>query len=360
MCRARGKECVAARTLPPSHFTPTHPLPLPPPTAAAANAKFYQVYHAIPDDAAGKLYIVDGGNSLVRVADLATRNVTTLAGGGGPLANNPCYQAGNIDGVGTAALLSAMQSVAFDSTLLYLAQFGGGNGFFAIRTVNKATAVVGTLLGSDGTAGGSSELPGLGRRAYFGNPMGLFMDATGHLLIAANQQNCIYRVTLASLYVEPLVETRTSAQALVCRSVSSDGLPGFGPNTQLYSGLGSPYDVAEAPEGFYFSDTTYGTIRRVDAGYFNTRSTVTGSPTFSVGASPSKTPSPSNSASPTPSPTESPTPSGSPTASPTPSESPTPSDTPSFSPSSSGSPSQTPTVSPTPSETPSFSPTPSA
>jgi sugar lactone lactonase YvrE len=85
-------------------------------------------------DGAGRLFVADPENNVIRAVDLATRDATTFAGAPGP--------PGHVDAVGTAARFNTPLALAFDGArTLYvvdrLTQL--------LRTVDVETAQVGTL-----------------------------------------------------------------------------------------------------------------------------------------------------------------------------------------------------------------------
>lgn len=79
-----------------------------------------------------ELYVVDTLNHAIRVVDIATGAVSTLAGGGG---------VGLVDDVGTAARFHTPQQLSLDGPNLYVVDQVN----HAIRTVNIATGAVSTL-----------------------------------------------------------------------------------------------------------------------------------------------------------------------------------------------------------------------
>ena len=104
----------------------------------------------------GKLYVADADNHRVRVIDLATTQVTTLAGDG---------TAGFADGTGTGANFHRPIDLATDGSYLYIADEVNHR----IRRLTIATGEVTTLAG-DGTP---AYLDGFGTGARFNAPTGI-------------------------------------------------------------------------------------------------------------------------------------------------------------------------------------------
>jgi DNA-binding beta-propeller fold protein YncE len=118
------------------------------------------------------LYVADNGNATIRRIDLATREVTTLAGSVG--------QFGSEDGIGSAARFSGALGIASDGSFLYIAEGGSG----AIRKIDIATREVTTLAGSVGQIGSED---GTGSAARFNAPTGIASD--GSFLYVADRNN---------------------------------------------------------------------------------------------------------------------------------------------------------------------------
>lgn len=109
------------------------------------------------------LYVVDQGNRVVRKIDLFTRNVTTIAGQPG--------QHGSLDGPGNLARFQFIHGITTDGTYLYI----GGNTDLKVRRVTLATNAVDTLAGS-GNLGVADNA--LGILADFRGPYNLTTDGT--------------------------------------------------------------------------------------------------------------------------------------------------------------------------------------
>ena len=118
----------------------------------------------------GLLYVADGhgngasSNNRIRVINIATSAVSTLAGNGA---------AGGVDGVGTTATFFLPRGVTLDATLsvLYVTESLGHR----LRSIALSSALVRTLAGS-GTAG---YRDGFGAAAHFNLPIFLISSPSG-------------------------------------------------------------------------------------------------------------------------------------------------------------------------------------
>jgi len=109
----------------------------------------------------GKLYVADSGNNAIRVVDLASGNVSTLAGG----------SSGHNDGTGTAAQFNDPTGLALDATgkILYVSDYGN----HTIRAIALATGAVVTVAGEPGVCG---HADGFGTTATLCSPALLASD----------------------------------------------------------------------------------------------------------------------------------------------------------------------------------------
>ena len=139
-----------------------------------SEARFFGPW-GLAGDGAGNLYVADPGSHTVRRIDLATNQVTTVAGQAG--------QVGSADGVGAAARFNSPRALANRRCgILYV----GDEGNNTIRSVDLATGDVGTLVQLSGDIVDVS---------------GLAADGAGNLYVADGTFHAIWRVDIATAAV---------------------------------------------------------------------------------------------------------------------------------------------------------------
>jgi len=225
-------------------------------------------------DAAGNIYVLDAGTSLVRRID-PVGNVSTLAG----------RSVGYVDGAGPDAAFQfaggAPQPALDRLGNLIIPDFVNNR----IRRVSP-TGVVTTL------AGGGSTLDGPALNASLASPSGVARDLDGNLLIADWNNSRIRKLDLTTMTLSTIAGTGTPG--------SLDG-PGSTATFLRPAGI-----AVDSRGNIYVSDFGANNIRKISRG------TSTPVPT------PTPTPRPSPTPTPTPPPTPRPTPGPSPTPTPTP------------------------------------------
>lgn len=146
---------------------------------AGTAARFYSP-SGVAIDSTGNVYVGDSENRTVRRIDLATGQVTTLAG----LAGQP----GTTDGTGSAARFGYPTAIAADGAGdLYVADTTN----HTIRKVVVSTGQVTTVAGLAGQSGTSN---GVGTAARFSAPYGVAADGQGNLLIADTFNHAIRKL----------------------------------------------------------------------------------------------------------------------------------------------------------------------
>jgi gliding motility-associated-like protein len=136
----------------------------------------------VTTDAAGNIYVADGGNNKIRKVTPAGL-VTTFAGNGAP---------GFADGTGTAAAFAFPLAIVADKAgNLYVADAIYNQ---RIRKITPSQVV--TTLAGNGNIGFDN---GIGTAATFSYPYGIGIDNAGNLYIADNQ-NEVYRKISTSGY----------------------------------------------------------------------------------------------------------------------------------------------------------------
>jgi hypothetical protein len=169
-------------------------------TAARFNNPESSVYVA-PDAtyAQGRLYIADNQNAAIRLMDLATNSISTIAGAAG--------QFGNVDAIGAAARFSGPKAVVYsppDAAYLQGRLFISEPGNRTIRQLDLATGGVTTFAGQKGVVGGND---GVGTAAQFGGLLGLTYsppDAShpqGQLFVSEGGYSTIRQIDIASASV---------------------------------------------------------------------------------------------------------------------------------------------------------------
>ncbi len=248
-------------------------------------------------DAAGNLYIADGGHHTIRKVTPGGV-VSTIAG--------KADQPGTADGVGTDAQFNTPDGIAVDTA---------GNVFVADRrnhSIRKITpaGVVSTFAGKTGTAFGGPVFgspDGVGEAARFYEPSGLAFDRQGNLYVADSANQTIRKITPAGVVTtlagHPITGGKTDgvgdaarffyphglvvdvagniyvadSNNYTIRKITSDGtvstLAGrnsSGVVTPSVDGIGSaatfgyPYNIAIGPDGaLYVTDNQSSAIRRV-------------------------------------------------------------------------------------------------
>lgn len=134
------------------------------------------------------LYVCDGGNHTIRQVEIASGLVSTLAGG--------ADVAGFADGTGSEARFRNPNSIATDGTNLYVSDMYN----HAIRQIVIATGAVTTLAGS---AGSSGSTDGVGFAAQFNHPNGIATDGA-NLYVVDMGNHTIRRIVIASGVVTTL------------------------------------------------------------------------------------------------------------------------------------------------------------
>jgi DNA-binding beta-propeller fold protein YncE len=239
--------------------------------AAGADARF-SAPEGLARDRNGSLYIGDTENNTIRKLDVQTGMVTTLAGSVGVR--------GNVDGMGTAAVLNRPKALAID---------GAGNLSFidsrnqSLRKVDLATGAVTTLttfdalplgiaidgsdvlvsltdqriarVGNDGAvtpiAGGMGVkglVDGIGGDARFDTPAGLLNDGAGMLYVADEGNQVLRAVALASGAVRTLAGAKSVG--------SADG-------TAMAARFSAPQGLAADDKTAYVADTGNHVIRAI-------------------------------------------------------------------------------------------------
>jgi len=192
---------------------------------------------ALAVDYKGHLYIADQSNNRVRVVDLATGTIRTVAGTG-----EAAYSG---DGMpATEASLAGPSGLAVDADgALYIADTFNGR----IRRIDPETGLIATVVGD----GGEYRYQGVGNEfsTSLSRPYGIALDGAGHILITDSDSH--------------LIRQWDRKRKIVTR-VAGTGVAQFGGDggPSLESSLNFPFGIAADARGnIYIADTFNHRIR---------------------------------------------------------------------------------------------------
>jgi sugar lactone lactonase YvrE len=184
-------------------------------------------------DGAGNIYVSDYYNNTIRLVS-ASGNVTNFAGSPGV--------AGNLDGAGGAAQFNGPAGLGLDAaTNLYVADSGNNT----IRVISPA-GVVKTLAGS--ALGASGFADGFGGAALFNNPVGVRVDRSGNVYVADYLNSEIRRI---------------SPDGRVTTLAGATGIAAAADGAGQAATFGGPADICVDGAGnVYVADSGNSTIRK--------------------------------------------------------------------------------------------------
>lgn len=143
------------------------------------NAARFNTPFGVSGDDSGEIVVSDSGNAALRRVT-RTGAVTTIAGQALP--------AGILDGSGAAARFNGTHSIVADASgNIYVAD--------AVSHVIRKVTPTGTVTTLAGAAGQFGLVDGTGSSARFNYPTGLAIDAAGNLIVADYSNSAIRRVT---------------------------------------------------------------------------------------------------------------------------------------------------------------------
>jgi hypothetical protein len=198
----------------------------------ATSARFNQPM-GLTVDAEGQIYIADTGNALVRKISPAGQ-VSVLAG--------DVSARGHTDGVGGAARFSSPRGLAMGPAgTLYLSDA-------YTHTIRKITGdgIVATLAGAPGVRGAAD---GAGAQATFNQPIGLAVDASGHIYVADSYNHVVRKIT---------------PEGVVTTFAGLPGVSGYANGSGQDVRFHEPVGLAVDPSGaLYVADTGNSVIRKI-------------------------------------------------------------------------------------------------
>jgi cysteine-rich repeat protein len=181
----------------------------------------------------GYVYVADTDNHCIRQIEVATGNVTTVAG--------TAATAGTTDGVGTAALFTEPRGITTDGVNLYVADFGN----HTIRQIVIVSWDVSTVAGQAGVLGSAD---GPGANARFNYPRSITHHG-GYLYVADTNNHTVRQLDLIAGTVVTVAGTAGNAG-------SADGVGAAASFT-------SPRGIAVDAESLYVADHGNSTIRQI-------------------------------------------------------------------------------------------------
>ena len=191
-------------------------------------------------DDEGNMYFVEMLNAIVRRVDVGTGKISTIAGTG-----ERGYSGDG--GPAVAATFNRPHSIALDGKgSLYIADIGNHR----IRRVVLATGIV-TTFGGTGERGPTPDGAPLDGTPLNG-PRALAFGPDGDMFIALREGNAVYRLDMEAKRLHHLAGTGE-------KGYSGDG----GPATQ--ANLAGPKGIEVGPDNaVYIADTESHTVRRID------------------------------------------------------------------------------------------------
>lgn len=190
-----------------------------------SSARFVNPAGLAADDD-GNLYVADSGAGMIRKLDLKTFEVTTLAGS----SNRGCT-----DGVGSAASFWHPEGLAYGGDgCLYVSDNANHN----VRRIEIATGAVTTLAGhSNCRTDGFGSDDGSGSTARFYQPRGIAADRLGNLFVADRSNHSVRKINIATATVTTFVGSSHRTGVRLGPLPASLSLPvalTFGPSGELY------------------------------------------------------------------------------------------------------------------------------
>jgi len=207
-------------------------------------AQFQNPRGVAVDNVGQRAFVADKNNNLIRLVNLATGEVKTLAGSAGVR--------GAVDGPGDVARFRAPMDVAFDGDKTL---FITDNANEAIRALDLTTNEVRTFAGK---MGAQAYVDGPASTARFMGPHYLTYDAAHRMLYVTDLVSSSIRCIAVPVTGEPQV---TTVVGPVPPTIVKDAVDGTGSDARVFT----PAGLALTPDGktLYFADAS-ATLRRMD------------------------------------------------------------------------------------------------
>jgi sugar lactone lactonase YvrE len=183
--------------------------------------------------------VADSSNNNIRKIVIATGVVTTFAG-------SATGVGGDLDGTGTAALLSIPNGITTDGSFLYTVEAGP----CILRKIEIATQIVTTMV-----PGGCSNTDGIGAAAGFANPMDITTDGTNLYVVDNSSQN-VRMVVIAT----NTVSTLAGAPAAPAAGANTSGATDATGTAALFY---RPQGITTDGINLYVVDSWNSTIRQI-------------------------------------------------------------------------------------------------
>ncbi len=232
---------------------------------ARTAARLNNPRNLVLDPAGTSLYFTDTGNYVIRRLDLTTLEVTTVFG--------TATKAGTTDGVGTAARFATEGPFGpWPGGMVIDARSSGQPVMYVadspnqtIRSIDLTTREVKTIAGQAGVLGAAN---GTGHDATFNKPTGLAIDGAGALYVAEANNIDIRRIDLATTEVTTVAGKAPADPRQFCENISPVLPPECG-SADARLGIDARfrflYGVApDGAGGFFVVDSHNNLIRRFD------------------------------------------------------------------------------------------------
>lgn len=177
----------------------------------------------------GNLYVVDNGSNTIRMINVVTQAVSTIAG------NSNASTSGIVDGIGTDAHFWHPSGIASDGSNLYVTEDVN-----TIRKIVIATREVSTIAGVESGVPGTS-IDAIGTAARFYSPKGI-VSVGAYLYVADTENNTIRKIDKTTTSVTTFAGTTdpfygsTDATGLKASFYDTDGITTDGKSLYVVDG----------------------------------------------------------------------------------------------------------------------------